>query len=44
MQLLPAIEPAQFETREDLLKAVRKAIADALPQEMKPEDYLTMAL
>ena len=44
VQVLPAIEPAQFETREDLLKAVRKAIADALPDEMKPEDYLTMAL
>lgn len=44
VQLLPAIEPAQYETREELLKAVRKAIADALPDEMKPEDYLTMAL
>lgn len=44
VQLLPAIEPAQYETREELLKAVRKAIADALPEEMKPEDYLTMAL
>lgn len=44
VQMLPAIEPAQFETREDLLKAVRKAIADALPEEMKPEDYLTRAL
>lgn len=38
VQLLPPIEPSQFETREDLLKAVRKAIADALPDEMKPED------
>jgi 1-acyl-sn-glycerol-3-phosphate acyltransferase len=44
VQLLAPIEPAQYETREDLLKAVRKAIADALPDEMKPEDYLTMAL
>jgi 1-acyl-sn-glycerol-3-phosphate acyltransferase len=44
VELLPVIEPAQYETREDLLKAVRKAIADALPYEMKPEDYLTMAL
>lgn len=44
VQLLPAIEPAQYETREELLKAVRKAIADALPEEMKPDDYLTMAL
>jgi 1-acyl-sn-glycerol-3-phosphate acyltransferase len=44
VQLLPAIEPAEYETREELLKAVRKAIAEALPEEMKPEDYLTMAL
>jgi 1-acyl-sn-glycerol-3-phosphate acyltransferase len=44
VHLLPAIEPSQYETREELLKAVRKAIADALPDEMKPEDYLTMAL
>jgi len=41
VELLPVIEPAQYETREDLLKAVRKAIADALPDEMKPEDYWT---
>jgi 1-acyl-sn-glycerol-3-phosphate acyltransferase len=44
VQFLPVIEPTQYETREELLKAVRKAIADALPDEMKPEDYLTMAL
>lgn len=44
VQLLPAIEPSLYVTREELLKAVRKAIADALPEEMKPEDYLTMAL
>lgn len=44
IQLLPVIEPAEYETREELLKSVRKAIADALPEEMKPEDYLTMAL
>lgn len=44
VRLLPAIEPTHYETREALLKAVRKAIADALPEEMKPEDYLTMAL
>ncbi len=44
VRLLPAIDPAQYETREELLKAVRKAIADALPEEMKPDDYLTMAL
>ena len=44
VQLLSAIEPSLYATREELLKAVRKAIADALPEEMKPEDYLTMAL
>jgi 1-acyl-sn-glycerol-3-phosphate acyltransferase len=44
IQLLPAIEPGLYQTREELLRAVRKAIADALPPEMQPEDYLTMAL
>jgi 1-acyl-sn-glycerol-3-phosphate acyltransferase len=36
IQLLPAIEPSQFATREELLLAVRTAIAEALPPEMKP--------
>jgi 1-acyl-sn-glycerol-3-phosphate acyltransferase len=36
IRLLPAIEPSAFQTREDLLKAVRGAIAAALPSEMKP--------
>lgn len=36
IRLLPAIEPTQFESREDLLRAVRTALADALPEEMKP--------
>jgi len=44
VRLLPMIEPGQYETREQLLNAVRRAIADALPEEMKPDDYLTMAL
>jgi 1-acyl-sn-glycerol-3-phosphate acyltransferase len=44
IQLLPPIEPADYATREDLMQAVRNAIAGALPQEMKPADYLTMAL
>src|SRR5580698_9372262 len=44
IRLLPAIEPALYGTREELMRAVRKAIADALPAEMQPEDYLTMAL
>jgi 1-acyl-sn-glycerol-3-phosphate acyltransferase len=44
IQVLPLIEPESYATREDLMRAVRKAIADALPPEMQPEDYLTMAL
>jgi 1-acyl-sn-glycerol-3-phosphate acyltransferase len=36
MQLLPAIQPSQYATREELIEAVRNAIADALPAEMKP--------
>jgi 1-acyl-sn-glycerol-3-phosphate acyltransferase len=36
MQLLPVIEPSAYETREDLLRAVRTEIAEALPEEMKP--------
>jgi 1-acyl-sn-glycerol-3-phosphate acyltransferase len=44
VEMLPAIDSTQYETREALIFAVRKAIADALPEEMKPADYLTMAL
>lgn len=36
IRLLPAIEPREYQTREDLLRAVREAIAEALPDEMKP--------
>jgi 1-acyl-sn-glycerol-3-phosphate acyltransferase len=36
MQLLPAIQPSQYATREELMEAVRNAIAEALPPEMKP--------
>lgn len=36
IRLLPAIEPSEFQTREELLRAVRGAIAEALPEEMKP--------
>jgi 1-acyl-sn-glycerol-3-phosphate acyltransferase len=36
VQLLPAIEPSEFATREELQLAVRSAIAEALPPEMKP--------
>jgi 1-acyl-sn-glycerol-3-phosphate acyltransferase len=44
VQLLPPIDPANYSTREELMQAVRNAIAEALPPEMKPADYLTMAL
>jgi 1-acyl-sn-glycerol-3-phosphate acyltransferase len=36
VELLPAIEPSQFATREELLRGVRAAIAEALPEEMRP--------
>ena len=36
IQMLPAIDPANFATREDLMRAVRSEIAAALPAEMKP--------
>jgi 1-acyl-sn-glycerol-3-phosphate acyltransferase len=36
IQLLPAIEPSDYATREELMSAVRNAIAEALPPEMKP--------
>jgi 1-acyl-sn-glycerol-3-phosphate acyltransferase len=35
--MLPPIDPAAYETREELMAAVRAAIADALPEEMKPQ-------
>ncbi|WP_260734615.1 lysophospholipid acyltransferase family protein [Tunturiibacter lichenicola] len=44
IQLLPAIDPVNYATRDELMRAVRTAIAEALPAEMKPADYLTMAL
>jgi 1-acyl-sn-glycerol-3-phosphate acyltransferase len=44
VRLLPVIEPSNYATRDELMRAVRNAIAEALPPEMKPADYLTMAL
>jgi 1-acyl-sn-glycerol-3-phosphate acyltransferase len=38
IQVLPVIEPGAYATREELLRAVRKAIAEALPPEMQPAD------
>jgi 1-acyl-sn-glycerol-3-phosphate acyltransferase len=36
VQLLPVIEASEYATREELIQAVRAAIAKALPEEMKP--------
>ena len=36
IRVLPAIEPSKYESREELMAAVRSAIAEALPPEMKP--------
>jgi 1-acyl-sn-glycerol-3-phosphate acyltransferase len=36
IHVLPVVEPSKYETREELMLAVRSAIADALPVEMKP--------
>ena len=34
--MLPAIDPAAYGTRDELMAAVRAAIAAALPMDMKP--------
>ncbi len=36
VQLLPAIDPAGYATREDLMRAAHAAIAAALPEQMRP--------
>jgi 1-acyl-sn-glycerol-3-phosphate acyltransferase len=36
IQVLPALEPSKYATREELMAAVRSEIAEALPPEMKP--------
>jgi 1-acyl-sn-glycerol-3-phosphate acyltransferase len=36
VQMLPVIDPSNYTTREEIMKAVYRAIADALPVEMKP--------
>ena len=36
IQMLPAIDPANYATREELMAAVRGAIAAALPEDMRP--------
>ena len=42
--MLEGVEPGRYASREELMAAVRSAIAEALPVEMRPSDYLTMAL
>ena len=37
VQMLPAIDPSAFGSREELMAAVREAIAGALPEEMRSE-------
>ena len=41
VQLLPAIDPKAFARREDLMRAVREAIAGALPEHMRPSESVT---
>lgn len=36
IRMLAPIDPKQFESRDELLRAVRRAIANALPESMKP--------
>lgn len=38
VQMLPVIRPEEFARREELIAAVRTAIAEALPEEMRPVD------
>ena len=40
VRMLPVIESSEYATREDLIRAVREAIAEALPEEMKPAGSL----
>lgn len=39
LRFLPVIEPSAFVNREETLRAVRTAIAEALPEEMQPVDF-----
>lgn len=38
IELLPAVDPAAYGTREELLRAVRQVIAEALPESMQPAE------
>jgi 1-acyl-sn-glycerol-3-phosphate acyltransferase len=41
IRMLPAIEPGKYPSREELMAAVREAIAAALPEGMKPLNRVT---
>jgi 1-acyl-sn-glycerol-3-phosphate acyltransferase len=36
IEFLPAIDPAKYVTREELIRVVRREIVEALPEEMRP--------
>jgi 1-acyl-sn-glycerol-3-phosphate acyltransferase len=40
VQMLGAMDPADYETREDLMRAARETIAEALPNEMRPAGWV----
>ena len=42
LRMLAPIDPKQFESRDELLRAVREAIASALPDSMKPQPEATL--
>jgi 1-acyl-sn-glycerol-3-phosphate acyltransferase len=44
MQLLAPIDPSKYSSREEILRAVYDAIAEALPEAMKPADHLINGL
>jgi 1-acyl-sn-glycerol-3-phosphate acyltransferase len=43
VELLPAINPTGYATREELMRAVRAAITAALPEEMRPKGQVRVA-
>jgi 1-acyl-sn-glycerol-3-phosphate acyltransferase len=43
LQMLPGIDPSAYATREEIMRAVYSAIAEALPVEMKPAESLVAA-
>jgi 1-acyl-sn-glycerol-3-phosphate acyltransferase len=43
LQMLAAIDPEAYGTREEIMKAVYNAIAEALPVEMKPAEAMVTA-